>query len=56
MSALIAGLGALVTALADNGLTWLEVALIAFTAASAFGTVYGVTNKPTEAPRPRPGP
>jgi hypothetical protein len=44
LGSLVAGLGALVTALADDGVTRLEWAVIAFTVAGTVATVYGVKN------------
>lgn len=41
-SGVVAGLGALVTALADQSVTPLEWAVVAFAAAGAYGAVYGV--------------
>lgn len=47
-----AGLGALVTALADDGVTRLEWAVIAFTVVSTLATVYGVKNADSPLPKP----
>lgn len=41
-SGVVAGLGALVTALADQSLSPLEWAVVGLAAASAYGAVYGI--------------
>ena len=43
---LIAALGGVATALADNGVTSLEGVTIALATVTAVGAVYGVTNYP----------
>jgi hypothetical protein len=46
VSGVTAGLGALVTALADGAVAPLEWAVVALAAVSAYGLVYGVRNGP----------
>lgn len=45
MSGALAGLGGMVTALADNAVTLAEAALAVFFAAGAYASVFGIKNR-----------
>lgn len=47
IGAILAGLGALMTALADGSVTQLEWSTVAFFTVAAYGSVYGVRQPPS---------